>query len=215
MSSHPIRFRERTSDDQPSMGSTVKSAGVSYDPKSRASIQQFLNHPKIQKELIRNHATGDLYYLDRENSSFILIENGDYSKAKSIKVTNLGEDGTWEKIHPSELQQRARIYMLAKSSIEAGIKKINKDRGTNKLNFKSVVIDPKHMHVRGYVSPDITDTTTVKTGSLIDIDKGIWQKIENIVTAKDKEHDRPVHEAKGENKNEPPSQKQESPKDEI
>ncbi len=160
---------------------------LGFDPKNGASIQAHLEKPEIRAQI--RESNGHYFLPVRQgkwSSRFLFVPNGDFSKAKSIKMWT-AKDGK-AITNTEQMLRAARSYCASYSEIEKGVEDLQKDlakhvvrlgrdRGVTedeakeaiKRRPKTVVIDMRYGQLRFYgkldpnrVNPDSAFTGTVK-----------------------------------------------------
>ena len=158
-----------------------------YDPKDKASIQNFLRDPRVLANM--KEKGGHYIYPDASRSSFIFIPNGDFSKAKSIVVTN---GRTKENItNPADFEMCIAKYAVIYNEAETdwntrGATKIRQDLGLPldaPVNIKHFTLNLKFKQAIGYgefnskeASPGYTPSAW-RRGSKIKVSSSVWDDV--------------------------------------
>lgn len=96
-------------------GGNIDLSLPTYDPTSKESILQFLTNSNVQGRL---HCKGNhIIFVDHDRGSFLFIENGDFSKARSIIV----HDGKSKNpvTNPKDLEMLVAKFCVGFNTIKA------------------------------------------------------------------------------------------------
>lgn len=176
-----------------SVGSTSSSSKLEenlsplpkYDPADKSSIQTFLKDPRVLANM--KEKGGHYIYPDEGRSSFIFIPNGDFSQAKSIKVTNGKSKDLIQ--NPKDLEMCISKFATAFNQVEnnwenQGALQIRQELGLSEgtpVKFTHFTLNLKYKQAVAYGTFNEKEASSGFTpsawrrGNKIKINKDIWE----------------------------------------
>lgn len=161
-----------------------------YDPTDQDQLfAYFQSHPHQQLSKGAHQ-----YILNAEDSSIILIPNGDKSKICEIKFWDLssGEDIT----DVTRLEKSVTAFLVAHKKIEEQIKEMG-DKAGRPVAFTHLVLDFDRNMVRGFNRPAPDANLGLMHGVKIELDKELWKTMTDLFDHNKTEGKQKLEETKG------------------